>query len=46
MTMFIKQSINRFICPEIQYRHWTAHRERMQPPLTDARKNNVSNNNK
>jgi len=39
------QSINQFICPEINT-HWTGHQGRTQPPLTGARKNKVSKNNK
>jgi len=41
----INQSINQFICPEINT-HWTGHQGRTQPPLTGAHKNKVSKNNK
>jgi len=33
----INQSINQFICPEINT-HWTGHQGRTQPPLTGAHK--------
>jgi len=33
----INQSISQFICPEYN-KHWTGHKERMQPPLTGSHK--------
>jgi len=44
-SVYLNQSINQFICPEINT-HWTGHQGRTQPPLTVARKNKVSKNNK
>jgi len=40
----INQSINYFICPEIQYGQWTVtgHQGTMQRPLTGARINKVN----
>jgi len=40
----INQSINLFV--QKFNKHWTGHQGRMQPPLTGARKNNVSKSNK
>jgi len=41
----INRSINLFVQMQCN-KHWTGHLGRMQPPLTGARKNNVSKSNK
>ena len=41
LFLSINQSINLFV--QMQNKHWTGHQGRMQPPLTGAHKNNVSN---
>jgi len=39
----VNQSINLFV--QKCNKHWTGHQRRMQPPLTGARKDNVSKSN-